>query len=209
MRRMKLATNRPDPTSSTTASATSPHDKRRLQMAAARTSGQGTAVAKRAGDVRRRQINDRPEAHEQATRDRRERCAAENAHVDGNGTETRDAFRQHRADDVDRPVHGDHGERGSRQRQQQAFGLKAPHELPSRRTQCRADAQFVGARRRAREQQVGDVDAREQEHAQDCAEQQPHPRLHAIADNRIDERPHANAFVLEPGRVLRGQGSLI
>jgi hypothetical protein len=61
----------------------------------------------------------------------------------------------------------------------------------------------VGARRRAREQQVGDVDARNQQDAHDRAEQQPHPRLHPIADDRIDQRPHANAFVLEPGRMLR------
>ena len=71
--------------------------------------------------------------------------------------------------------------------EQRAFGQQLPHEPLPARAERGADGDFLLARRRAREQQVRDVGARDEQHERHRAQHHEHRAAH-VADDRFDER---------------------
>ena len=95
---------------------------------------------------------------------------------------------------------------GAGDRQDEALDQQLTDEPPAAGAERRADADLALARARAREEQIGDVRAGDEQHDRDRAEQHQHPRLGARADEVIAQRPHACATVLVPvgmGRLER------
>ena len=71
---------------------------------------------------------------------------------------------------------GDHGERGASTGQHEAFDQQLPHQPPASRAERRAEADLALTRAGAREQQIGDVGARDEQDDADGAKQHQHPR---------------------------------
>ena len=67
-------------------------------------------------------------------------------------------------------------EHAAGQREQDAFGQQLPDDAAASRADGRADRDLALAARRAHEQQVGDVRARDQQDEADGAEQDPERR---------------------------------
>ena len=114
----------------------------------------------------------REEAEEHARADRQR--GGERHHlrvqrgVDGIGRFARDE-RHHQ---VQRPPRDDEARGPSEGREQQRLREQLTNELPARRADRQPHRHLAGARRRSREQQAGDVRARDQEHESRDAEEQ-------------------------------------
>ena len=65
------------------------------------------------------------------------------------------------------PVADEDAERAAHRREQQALGQQLANQTPARRAERQPDRDLLLPRRRAREQQVGDVGADDQQHQRD------------------------------------------
>ncbi len=88
-------------------------------------------------------------------------------------------------------------ERPSDRRQHEALDEQLPHDLPARRAERRAQRELALTGGAARQQQVRDVGAGDEQHESDGAEQQPQRRLRRVAEEVVLERLDAGA----PARV--------
>ena len=88
-------------------------------------------------------------------------------------------------------------QRAADERQHDALGQQLPDDAPPAGAERRAHRQLARADRRAREQQVGDVGAADQQHESDDAEEQHRREPQIAADQRVVHRfeRHAAALV--------------
>ena len=87
-------------------------------------------------------------------------------------------------------------------RQQHAFREQLPNEPPPARAQRHAHRDLALAHGGAREQQVGDVRARDEEHRGHGAEHDPERRTERRADDLLGEWSHGHAVVAVRGVLL-------
>ena len=129
----------------------------------------------------------RREADEQPADDERGEREQQHAPVEGDGVEPRQFRRAEREQRADADEGEQQAEHRAGRRQQRRFGQQLPDDAAARRAEGDAHRHLARPRGAAREQQVGDVDAAEQE-------QQPRRRHHddqdrpEVADDRGDER---------------------
>jgi hypothetical protein len=166
------------------------------------------------GQVRPRRAQRGGEAEQQPAEDREQRREAEHARVQP------DLFRGHRVRDEQAgtaevqpaqqphaaPRHG-HADSAAEQGEESALRQELAHQARAARAQRRADGHFPPPRRRAREQQVGHVRARDQQHgehgAQQHEERRPALRHHLLPERNDVERqaaPEAGLLLGERAR---------
>jgi hypothetical protein len=125
------------------------------------------------------------------------------AHGDGDGDADRQRIepglfeaRHALGREPDKGVDGDEGEEqaagGPERRQHQALGQQLPHDPAAARAHCRSHRQFLRAHRTARQQQVGDIAAGDQQHQADGTEQDEQ-LLAIVADEVAGEVEHRGA----------------
>ena len=149
------------------------------------------------GDARQRAHREGEEQHRDAQRDL------------GLG---RQRERRHQRDDrVDDRRGEQRTEQSAGKREDQAFDEQLPDDRRRRCADGRANRQLSMARRAAREQQVGDVRAGDEQHEQHRAEQQPDAPLRAVAHEVVAELldthrpafPALGTLLLEAGAERR------
>ena len=90
--------------------------------------------------------------------------------------------------------------------EQQALDQQLPHDAPARGAHRVAHRDLARPRRRARQQQVGDVGARDQQHEADRAHQrQEHDADRAGVEAFVERLDDADGELLVAGRMRRGQ----
>jgi hypothetical protein len=111
---------------------------------------------------------------------------------------------------------GPHGTRGERQRrcarearEQRAFDEQLPDKPPSAGAKRAPHGHLLGARRATRQEQVRDVDARDEQHDQDRGGEETYGSAH-IADEVLAQRQDVHAASTIRSRLfdlnLRGHG---
>ena len=111
------------------------------------------------------------------------------------------AIEQPRADDGD--AEADDAAGGG---EQQALDQQLPHDAPARGAHRVAHGDLARPCRRARQQQVGDVGARDQQHEADRAHQrQEHDADRAGVEAFVERLDDADGELLVAGRMGRGQ----
>jgi hypothetical protein len=88
------------------------------------------------------------------------------------------------------PVREEQPDRATREAENHAFDQQLPHDPPAARPERRPDGQLLPAAQAARQQQVRDVRARDEEHARHGADEHADRSAHA-ADHLILERHDA------------------
>ena len=134
-----------------------------------------------------------------ARRAKRRRRAEEQRRHDGDGARERQhppvereieehgvgLRRQLAHEELAAPARDQQPERGADRRQQEAFRQQLTHQPPPRRAERQAHAPLVTPRGRARQQQVGDVGARDQQHERDHDHDRHERLLVAAAELRV------------------------
>ena len=129
------------------------------------------AVLERVARIRSRQLQGRQQAAQGAGQQRRQHREDQDAAIDVDGVEPRDLHRADADQRVDAPER-DHGAgRAAGRGQRQAFNQQLAHDADPARAERGADRHLAAARGAARQQQVGDVGARDQQHGRHRAEQ--------------------------------------
>ena len=165
---MKLRKSRPAPTSSTQANATSPTTRALRAAAEARPALRwwlafcSAAVAAR--EVQRWQ-HGAGDAGQRGQAD----GDGEREGIDGRILQQRDAEGLEPRQRAGRPHRERHADQRTREGKDQALGQRLLDEVPAPRAEGHADGEFLAANVDAGEQQVGEVHARDREHAGDGA----------------------------------------
>src|SRR5262245_58562986 len=134
-------------------------------------------------------------------RQRKEQREAERRQVERDLTHAREVRRQQSRQGVHAPPRQQQTEQAAGQSERQIFRQQLSQHPPARRAQSGAHRQLAPPRRRPRQQQVGDVGARDQQHAADRAEQQPE-RSARVADQVSLQRDDAVEAIVVCLRVL-------
>ena len=137
------------------------------------------------------------EAEEQAGDDGDRQREREHERIDDDVGGTRDAVRVRREQSAQTGTGEERADRCADDREHDAFGEKLLHHAAPARAERRPDGELLLARVGSREQEIGEVRARNDQHESDDALQNPDRRLHAADDvvlQRIDPKPM-------PGRV--------
>ena len=168
----------------------------------------------RRGEIDARASERRRGARHDAREDRGEHRGAEEADVDANLLEAREIRgREHGHGGGQRDADDD-AERAAEERDDEAFGEELTHQAAASRAERGAHRQLAAARAAAREEQIGEVGARDQQHQRDARGQhhqrRPHSHRHlfheradahfdrtALAEDqlrqRADRQPRATA----------------
>ena len=164
--------------------------------------GAAAAGAQRIGRIGRRALHRRREAEDQRRHEREQERRQEDAAVERRVGEPRNVGRPERDQRRRAPA-------GERERARRADRIEhrrlrqeLPHEPPAPRAERLADRDLAVARGRARQQQVGDVRARDEHDEADGAEEDVERRLH-VAHRVVLQRRHAGAHVLVGVGILR------
>jgi hypothetical protein len=110
--------------------------------------------------------------------------------------------RERMIDEADGPNRAQNSRRTANARQNHAFGEQLPNQLRTARSNRGAYSQFFLSRRGAREKQIGDIRARDQQHKSDCAEQHQQARFQIGADERFEHREDVNAPIAHFRKLL-------
>ncbi len=155
-------------------------------------------------EVGLRDLQPRQQSHQQTRRQRDERREGQHPHVHTRLVEPREPqpFGHEREQGFDAPQGQHDPERAARQRQQNALREQLPHDPPARRAERRAYRHLLVTRRRAREQKVRDVGARDEQHEADRAEEDEQRRARLRPDQSLAQGDEAHA----PVRVRVGVG---
>ena len=135
------------------------------------------------------------ESEQHAGEHGRGRAEQEHAHIDRSFPDTGQRFRRHGLEGAQQPERQDAPRRAARRREQQAFGEGETHQPDPRGAQGRAYGDLAIAAHRARQQQVGDVGAGDQQHSEHRAQQRERsgPRVAYLA---VAHRTHAQRDLL-------------
>ena len=98
--------------------------------------------------------------------------------IDPNFRGARQLRRQDAKRDARGPSREEQAQRAASDRQQNAFGEQLANQAAAAGAQGGANRKFSRASRGARQQEIRDIDARDQQHESDRAEQQHQERLH-------------------------------
>ncbi len=134
-----------------------------------------------------RALNRRRQAEEHAGHDRQGGREREHGRVDVDGLQSRQARRADLHEGVDAPDRDQQAERAAGRREQHALGQELPHQARAAGAQRAANGNLPLPDRRAREQQVRDVGAGDQQHEADRGEQRQQRRTH-VADQIVVQR---------------------
>ena len=148
-----------------------------------------------AGGLQRRR-----EAEQQGRRERGRQRERRDSPIHRDGIETRQSRRSERQDRADRPARDEQAARAARQRQQQTLGQELARQPGPPRAERRPYRQFARTGRGAREQQVRDVRAGDEQHEGHRAEQQVQRRPGAAGD-LLPQRHDRRAFVCVAQRI--------
>ncbi len=141
------------------------HDERAAQALAGRPAGgPARAFFHHLGQVRPRGAQRREEAEEQPREEGQGQRETQDLRIDRGLGEPRHAARAERAQTRHAGPGHEHTAAAANERQQQALDQQLPHEAPARRAERRPDGDLPPPHRRAREQQVRHVGARDEEH---------------------------------------------
>ena len=183
-----VCSSSPAPHRSTTAAATSP-DTSRLRIAAARRC-RGPALGRHhAGERRARRLPRGNQAEHDAHRQRRGQTEQHDPHVERGRHRRRQQTRrnQRRRGPEDRGADAD-AQRPAKHREHQALGEQLPDDASALGAERGAHGNLTGARRRPREQQVGDVRTAQEQHEAHHAQQEHRRRLQVAADDAGADR---------------------
>ena len=177
-------------------------DLRRDQHAAetappARGSAVAAHVFQEDGEVGTRRHDRRGETEDEPRDERQPETEEQNAdvHLHGAGARQIGGRDGHQRPDAPRAEQQPGGAAG--QREHHAFRQQLAHQAPAPGAEGGAHRDFARSRRRAREQQVRDVDARDQQHEADRAEQDPERPLIGLR-HRVQQRLHADRIAGDP-----------
>ena len=137
------------------------------------------------------------QAGEHGKRDSKDDHGAIHAHI----VEPGDPLRLHADENLDPPNGKQQPETGAEQTEHHAFSEKLPDQPAAAGAECGANGHFRLARGRAGEQQVGDVDAGNQEHEAYGAEQHEY-RPADVAHHRLEQRDSGEVQPCVRVRVL-------
>ena len=157
--------------------------------------------------VHARRLECRQQADRQTGDEGREQRKAQGDRVDPDFGDTRNQIRAEGDERTQRPLGQQHAGGAAEHGQEHAFGHELAHHLASARAEREARGDLAPARGKAREQQVGDVRARDQEHAADGAEEQQITltlRADGILEQRHDLDPRRRIDVRGVRRSVAG-----
>ena len=124
--------------------------------------------------------------------------------IDRHLVETREIRRRQREERRHAPARDDGTAEAGGERQHHALGEELADQAAASGADRRAHDDLAAARRGARQQQIGDVGAGDEQHEAHRAEQHEQ-RLPRRADDGLMERRDAHALVAVAARVLGGQ----
>ncbi len=185
------------------------HDEQ-VSRATALGAGAGAAARpERVGDVGFRRLQGRHEAEDDPRQQRHAEREQEHRYVDRDARLVRHVELGHHGDDgADRAEGEQHAQRAADERQKNALGEQLPQQPLAAGADRHPDGHLPRPRGPARELQVGDVGARDQEKERDPAQQQLQARAHlAAGDRHVEIVPEAGGKALrgERGGLLRGE----
>src|SRR5277367_429039 len=114
----------------------------------------------------------RDRTEDKSGEDRNDRGEKQNSAVEADGKDLRDAVLGQAQERTKRGGRDEKTQRPAGERDEQAFGKQCANDAPSRGPHGSADGDFAAARGGAGKQQVGDVDASDEQNKADGAEQQ-------------------------------------
>ena len=202
---MSVRSSSPAPKSRSTAVATSPTTSRASDSPAA--PRRRPAVG---GDhLRRRELGRLPrrsEAEQQPDEKRGRGTERDHAHVEGERHRRgQQPLRNHRGRDAQNRRADAHSQDAPDRREHQAFGQELADDARPAGAQRRPDRQLTRAHRGARQQQVGDVGAADEQHEADDAEEQHRRQAELAADQGVVQRLERDAAPLVRLRELSRQ----
>ena len=203
---------KPAPESRTSVSASSTTMRTPVQRRARRPRSRAPAFLEDFVDVGLRHVQRRREAEDDAGAEADRREESKHPRVEGELDPIRLAdVRDRRVEQADADDRQPEAEHAADDRQQQAFDQQLPHDAPTGRSQRDADRDFARAVGRSREEQVGDVCARDQQHEADRAHQRQEDQLDLAAVVALVERHHRRGDVFVGRREIvrepRGDGA--
>lgn len=171
-------------------------------QASARAGHAVRAVLERAVQVRPLRVHDRREAEQQRGEHRAADRERDRRTVERDLARARRRARDQRGHAVDGPHRDQDAEAAAEQAEQQALGDELPHEPAPARAERVTDRDLARARLGARQQQICDVDDRDQQHEQHGTLQQPERlreatdevRVKRHADHRVPRRQRVRAI---------------
>ena len=158
----------------------------------------------RRGQIGPRAVQRREQAEEQARAEGEPGGKKQRRGVDGRGKARGRVVGQNRGDEVERPAGDEHAGRAAEQREQARLDKQLRDELQPARPEREPDGHLVGAPGGAREEQVGDVGARDDQHERGHAEEEQQRRSGFAVDRALPAPAflHLDALGLEPGHRL-------
>ena len=124
--------------------------------------------------------------------------------IDADRVQPRDLYRARRHQRTNTPPRQQRAERTARDRNQEALGEELPHQIGAPRTKRDTDGHLLAADRRAREQQVGDIRAGDEQYGGDGAHQ--HDQAQPIFAYQLGlERSHSGAAIVVRLRIRGGE----
>jgi hypothetical protein len=148
-------------------------------------------------EIETRGLKRRCEPEDHTGRQRDHGCEQQNAAVHRDFVQPRQAGRRDCHEAANTPGGDEHAHDTGNNGQQRALGHQLTHDAAARRADCRTDCQLARTRGPAREQQVADVDAGDQQHDHHDAEDQVQRRAD-VSHQLLEEHVDGNAL-----RVVR------
>ena len=177
-------------------------DQRRAQPIADAGGGGVAPGAAQAGlDVRSRRADGGREPEDEGAQERHADREQDDEAVEPRLLETRHSRGTHRHERADADLRQREPEQRGGQREHEALGQELADDPRPPGAERRANGQLARPRRAAREQQVGEIAARDQQHEADRAEHHEEPRP-IVSDDIVRHRDHQETQRL---RVLRIQ----
>ncbi len=155
------------------------HHRRVAQQASAAEACGASGTAQHLHHVRTRGAQRRDQAENRRGNQARRGGKSQRCGIDGDGIDARQVRRSHGDELRNADARQQHAERNSACGDHRAFGQHLAHQPPAARAKSRADGKLALLERRADQQQVGDVDAGDQQQKRGRAHQRQNrgPRL--------------------------------
>ena len=176
------------------------------RFADARAAGPDRAASGGRGESRDGAAGRRERGHEaehHAGQDRNRHREGEHAPVDADLSQPRNAGRSERDQRARAPVGDDEPRDSAGHAEHDALGQELLHEPPASGAERRPHGHLARAAVRPREQEVGDVDARDEQHERDRAEQDQQRRPDAAHDPILQTHRGHHAILVGARKVAR------
>ena len=181
------------------------HDQRAAHPRPAAIGDRATpGLLQRSGQAGRRRLERGHHPEDEAGHDRQAERERDHVAVDPHVVQPRNTGRLEPDQHVDAPDRQQQPETAADDAEDDAFGEELADEAAAGGAERAAHRHLAFARRRAREQQVGDVGAGDQQDEADGAEKHQHG-LADVADHRLVERDRGEVEPLVAVRILRGE----